>query len=498
MSEVRRGAWRGTRLSSGGWVLAIVVSIVVLAALAVMPVDAVARPFVARLAGVAALAVFTAAAWRLPRQVRLIWWSLGAFLALTVIADLIYDYQLRTAGEVDSPGVTDVLYLATYLCALVGLVLLGRRLRPGRDLEAWIDTGIITTAAVSLVGTFIIAPLVEAAGALDAADAVLIVYPVLDLLLVAALVRIAFDAGGRQPAIALLMAAMALFLTADLIYQAMSVSDAWNGEPPLLEVLWTAALICIALAVLAPGATALADRPGKHADDSVQLRIMALGVAVLTTPVLLSLALWLGETSLAAWLSFVTIVVVVLLLWRISVMVRLIQDQAHRERQLAALDSLTGLPNRRTWDGEVTHVVAQCRRRGWPVTMAILDLDHFKAFNDSHGHQVGDDLLADAAYAWRQELDGGDILARYGGEEFGLLLPGVPLAGAVDKLERLRHVMPMGQTVSIGAAQVLPDEDPITTFRRADVALYRAKADGRNCLRLDQSATDADSGPRTN
>lgn len=489
MSELRHGSSDGVRLSNRGWALAIVAAITVLGALAVMPVDSAARPVVARVAGVVALLAFLAAAWRLPKDVRMIWWSLGAFLGLTVLADLLYDYQLHTTGEVESPGVTDVLYLATYICALVGLVLLGRHQRPGRDLEAWIDTGIITTAAVSLVGTFIIGPLVEAAGTVDAAAGVSIAYPVLDLLLLAALVRGAFDPGARQPAIVLLMSAMALFLTSDLIYNAMSVSGAWSEEPPVLEVLWTAALICIAMAVVAPGATSLAEHRDPDVDASVQLRIVALGVAVLTTPVLLSIALWSGETPLAAWLSFVTIIVVLLLLWRISVMVRLVQNQARLERQLAALDSLTGLPNRRTWDGEVTQVVAQCRSRGWPVTMAILDLDHFKAFNDSHGHQTGDDLLAAAADAWQRELGSGDILARYGGEEFGLLLPGVPLGGAVDKLERLRRVMPMGQTVSIGAAQVRPDEDPTATFRRADVALYRAKADGRDCLRLDHAVS---------
>jgi diguanylate cyclase (GGDEF)-like protein len=95
-------------------------------------------------------------------------------------------------------------------------------------------------------------------------------------------------------------------------------------------------------------------------------------------------------------------------------------------------------------------------------------------------------LLAAAAHAWRLDLDPDDVLARYGGEEFGLLLPGVSLADALNKLERLRHAMPLDQTVSIGAAEVLPGEDAIDTLRRADSAVYQAKAAGRNCVRMDQ------------
>ena len=89
----------------------------------------------------------------------------------------------------------------------------------------------------------------------------------------------------------------------------------------------------------------------------------------------------------------------------------------------ARTDELTALPNRRAWDEAVEREMARAERTGEPLCLALLDLDHFKAYNDLHGHQAGDSHLRRTAAAWRRELRAIDVLARYGGEEFGVLLP---------------------------------------------------------------------------
>jgi diguanylate cyclase (GGDEF)-like protein len=151
---------------------------------------------------------------------------------------------------------------------------------------------------------------------------------------------------------------------------------------------------------------------------------------------------------------------------------------------LAASDPLTGLPNRRRWDEEAARMVARAERTGEPLTIALMDLDRFKSYNDTHGHQAGDRLLKEAAAAWREQLRAGDLLARWGGEEFAMALPGVTAEVAAPVLERLRGATPGGETASVGAASFVPGATLAALVEQADQALYRAKASGRDCLEL--------------
>ena len=146
--------------------------------------------------------------------------------------------------------------------------------------------------------------------------------------------------------------------------------------------------------------------------------------------------------------------------------------------RLAMTDPLTGAGNRRAWDGALE--VALADRRAQPLSVGMLDLDLFKAFNDRHGHEGGDTLLATAARAWLAELRAGDRLARIGGEEFAVLLPGCEAAQAHAILRRMARATPLGQTCSGGVAQWDGVEDADALMRRADLALYRAKRDGRD------------------
>jgi diguanylate cyclase (GGDEF)-like protein len=146
----------------------------------------------------------------------------------------------------------------------------------------------------------------------------------------------------------------------------------------------------------------------------------------------------------------------------------------------ARTDDLTGLLNRRAWDQELGRELYRADREGGALCVAILDLDKFKLYNDTHGHQAGDRVLKQMAGAWSQTLRAGDIIARYGGEEFAVAMPGTNLEHAQQMLERLRACLPEGQTCSAGVCRWDGAESAESLTARADTALYAAKDAGRD------------------
>jgi diguanylate cyclase (GGDEF)-like protein len=146
----------------------------------------------------------------------------------------------------------------------------------------------------------------------------------------------------------------------------------------------------------------------------------------------------------------------------------------------ARTDDLTGLLNRRAWDEELGREMSRADRDRGALCVAILDLDKFKLYNDTHGHQAGDRFLKQIAGAWSQTLRAGDILARYGGEEFAVALPGTNLEHAQQMLQRLRECLPAGQSCSAGVCRWDGAESAESLTSRADTALYTAKDAGRD------------------
>lgn len=151
--------------------------------------------------------------------------------------------------------------------------------------------------------------------------------------------------------------------------------------------------------------------------------------------------------------------------------------------ELTRTDELTGLPNRRALNDDLPREMERAQREVRGLCLAMVDLDHFKRYNDANGHPAGDRLLATAAVRWRDALRSGtDLLARYGGEEFAVVLP-TTVDAAHETLERMRRSTPEGQTVSIGLASWDGSESIEDLVARADAALYRAKAAGRDRIR---------------
>lgn len=162
--------------------------------------------------------------------------------------------------------------------------------------------------------------------------------------------------------------------------------------------------------------------------------------------------------------------------------------EAEREKllgevqDLARHDALTGLPNRRVLQEMLPREMARARRAESSLCLAIVDIDHFKRYNDTHGHLAGDEVLRSCAREWDGALRGEDTLVRFGGEEFLVLLPDTDPEQAAEIVERLRLRTPLEQTCSAGLALWDGVESIDDLLRRADEALYLAKASGRDQL----------------
>ncbi len=311
----------------------------------------------------------------------------------------------------------------------------------------------------------------------------------MDLFVLALLVSLLLGDGMRNTSMRLIALGQLVFLISD---GALGFVPAAVFQNPLvLNVTVAGELLVYGMfgaAALHPAFTALTvASPGTRA-DTPWLRTPLLWAAVIAGPALLVFEAWRYRMKVpdamviaAGCLVVFTLVVARLqaLVSRVNSQSVVLAEQAERLKVLASRDGLTGLMNRRTWDGVLSDELERARRENLSVTIAILDLDHFKRYNDRHGHQAGDRLLKTAAAAWAAQLRSADVLARYGGEEFIALLPGYA-ESAAKVVQRLRDVTPDGQSFSAGIATWDPRESADALVARADAALYEAKNAGRD------------------
>jgi len=166
-----------------------------------------------------------------------------------------------------------------------------------------------------------------------------------------------------------------------------------------------------------------------------------------------------------------------------------------RMHEMATIDSLTGIYNRLYFQERLREEIANAKKENYDLSLAIMDIDHFKRFNDTFGHLFGDKVLKHIAQLMKKSLRSGDIIARYGGEEFVILLPRTSIKEAYDKVERLRNIIAKttikdelveaSVTVSFGVSSY-PEfsNNESELLKSADNALYEAKESGRNCVRI--------------
>ena len=174
-----------------------------------------------------------------------------------------------------------------------------------------------------------------------------------------------------------------------------------------------------------------------------------------------------------------------------------LRDNVQASIELAVVDPLTGLHNRRYLETHLTNMVDNAAGRGRPCSLMILDIDHFKAVNDTFGHSAGDDVLKGFSSRVKRVVRTVDLMCRLGGEEFVIVMPDTPHSVAQKIAERVRKAVEgeafaiddggrsIAITVSVGLAERGADANPENLFKRADKALYRSKKEGRNRVTLD-------------
>ncbi len=182
-----------------------------------------------------------------------------------------------------------------------------------------------------------------------------------------------------------------------------------------------------------------------------------------------------------------------------------LQHSLEAVRTETITDALTGLANRRHFDQSLERLMVQGRREDTPVCLVMGDIDHFKSFNDTYGHQTGDQVLKLVGMTIKQSVKGRDVATRYGGEEFGMILPQTAMDSAKIVAEQVRTAVQTkelvkrstGETLgrismSFGIAMMNDEDTPETILARADAALYKSKRDGRNRTTTENQLTADD------
>jgi diguanylate cyclase len=170
-----------------------------------------------------------------------------------------------------------------------------------------------------------------------------------------------------------------------------------------------------------------------------------------------------------------------------------LRRELEHARAEALTDPLTGALNRRGFEMQFARLLTETEKVGGDISLIMVDIDHFKKINDTHGHLFGDKVIRGVVEVLRANVKGRDAIARLGGEEFGILLPDTSLSGAELLADKIRQMVEKGRirrqdgkdevggiTISLGVAELLPSEDTTAFINRADKALYFSKENGRN------------------
>ena len=382
----------------------------------------------------------------------------------------------------DPPSVVDACYLALYPCLIAGLVITVLRRKTRREWTSVVDAMMISTGVGLLAWVAVIRPALGDPAYSALGQVVTIAYPIGDLVMLAMVVRLVAGSGARGPAYRLLAASVSSFLLGDTTWAVLNqfAISLTPREQSLLATVFLGAYALLGLAATHPSMVRLTEP-----DTGGRSRLGLTMVAVLATVALIAPTLLMIEAAHQHVTDGVAIAVgsmalFLLVILRMTLLYRQVVFQADELQRLSEVDALTGLFNRRAVMAVLHRALERARRDATPFALAMIDLDHFKRFNDRHGHPGGDRLLVDAARDWQAELRANDFLGRWGGEEFVLGLPSTSLDAAVEVLDRLHGATPSGQTFSAGLAMWDGFETGDELIARADAALYEAKHAGRN------------------
>jgi diguanylate cyclase (GGDEF)-like protein len=450
---------------------------------------------------VSALGGSAAAAWHVRlgggRRTRVAWALLSLACAAWGAGQAFWCTVSLTSSEVPFPSLADVGFLAFPVLAAGALVVHpaggGRTSRLQRLLD-----GMLTAGSLGLVGWLTSLGAVAHAGvhADGLAPLLLLAYPSSDVLLVVLTVLVLSRAARHRTALSLVGSGVVALGVSDSAFAYLGATGTYDGG--LIDLGWIAGFLLIAVAGLCGAPTS--EEGEAPADDGTP---GGSGSVLPYVPVLVALATVAAVTTFSRPLSTPEMLtacsVVLCLLGRQYLSLRenrcLAADLAARERQLryqAFHDPLTGLANRALFADRLEHALALHARSGRPVGLVFVDLDGFKAVNDTFGHAAGDDLLARVAERVAGVTRAGDTVARLGGDEFAVLLEDGD--DPVRSAERIAGALARGFALaggtcavraSIGVTALGPDDVPASAddlLARSDAAMYAAKRAGKGTI----------------
>ncbi|WP_285620275.1 GGDEF domain-containing protein [Kineosporia sp. NBRC 101677] len=427
------------------------------------------------------------AAFRVPREHRRPWTILMWMMALSLVAET-WTAVLEIRGDEQWPTGADVLFIAGYVmmgCAVMALV------RQRNDRPAFgslLDAGIVTTGVGVLALVFVIGPAAADSTQSVAARVVGSAYPLIDVLITFLVARILIGSR-RDAALWWVAAGLVASLVADTLQNVMVLTSSSAQSPSYMNLLWAFYYATLGLAAVFARSGSGAPAEPQPQTGLTMLRLVVLAVGAATPAIVQVVLAALGRPENGAQLGAGSLLLLVMVLARIWDLLHQVREQSDQMAEMARTDPLTGVANRRSWDFELERARVASARMGAVLLVALLDLDHFKKYNDEHGHQAGDDLLRQAAQAWSRRVEPGGLIARWGGEEFAVALHSADRARGLQMVHALRELVPYGQTCSIGVAEWDGTEDMVTLLKRADDALYQAKRSGRD--RVVPAAADA-------
>lgn len=419
-------------------------------------------------------------------------WAGFAFASLSWgIGQSIWSwYELVLHTSVVFPGLSDVGFLGFPLGAVIGLTLFPSDLSQADRRRMTLD-GLTTAAAIGLVSwVTALGAVVHAGGDSLLATVVSVAYPLSDIVLLVVCVLVLSRSTAHRGPLAFVAAGLVLMSVADSGFAYLVATDSYaTGNP--IDLGWFFAGGLLAFAPLVRGATVNSSQPSSVAVAGTFLPYIPLGGAV-------GFMGWQVATGSPFSVVEIVLAVVILLLvlTRQFLTVRdnrllalaLIEREAELRHQ-AFHDQLTGLANRALFVDRVTHALELHRRDQRMLSICFLDLDGFKAVNDSLGHSAGDELLREVSARFREVLSGADTIARFGGDEFAVLMEGQPDPAAVGRALLGSLGMPFALAggdvtvqASVGVAQVgfaepTPTVDEL--LMRADLAMYVVKRRGK-------------------
>jgi len=395
-------------------------------------------------------------------------------------------YYFLTLGEVPSLSVVNVFFLAAYPLILAGILSLPyAATRPEQRLQLNIDITIVVLVCTVFLWHFIIGNLVEA-GVSGLAGLISIAYPIGDLMILSGMVAlIQRDLEGvRRPILLALSAGMFLFILADILFAiqagyAVDASSTLYLVPSIL--FWVGRLSFLAATIWQ--ATESRFDLTETTNFSPLLRTNLVYVAVLSAMALAFFALvTLVHSNLHLYVTILgTGCITLLVLLRQFYVLKENRRLSKEVEYLAITDGLTGLFNRRYFNTTLEREVLAARRYDRPLSLLLMDINHFKEYNDSRGHPAGDQLLCEFGRIIKSQLRIVDVAARYGGDEFVVILQETNAENTGIVAEKLRAALKAGLPAaaglgaSIGCATLQADMSAGSLLILADQDMYRQK-----------------------